>query len=52
LYGSAGLALSDKCAGTHLIALHHILNTQMDEVAAPQLAVDRQVKKREIANAV
>src|SRR5690606_13177208 len=46
----AGLALADHSARAHLIALHHVLDAQVHEVASTKLAVDRQIEERQIAD--
>jgi hypothetical protein len=52
LHRRARLTLKDERAGTHLIALHHIFDAKMHEIAATQFAVDRKVEQRQITNAI
>lgn len=50
LNGPLRLLLHDCRSGTYSIAMRDVAHSQFDQVAGPELAVDRQIKKREIAN--
>jgi hypothetical protein len=51
LNGPAGLLLNDRCATADLAAADDIANLELDEITAAQLAVDRHIKQRSIAEA-
>jgi len=48
---STGLLLNDDRARPNVIAAHNLADLALHDVAAPKLAVDRQVEQRSIANA-
>jgi hypothetical protein len=45
----AGLLLNNRRALADLVAADDVTNLELDEIAAPQLAVDRQIEQRSIA---
>jgi hypothetical protein len=45
-----GLSLHDHRSGQYLVAVRHVPNVQIHQIAATQLVVDRQVKHGQIAN--
>src|ERR1700674_2633267 len=44
------LLLHDHCPSQNLVAMCNVANTQIDEVATTQLAVDRQVEQCEVTD--
>jgi len=46
LNGALRLALDDHGAKKNLVAVSHVSDVQVDEIAAAQLAVDRKVEHR------
>ncbi len=44
------LSLHDHRTGQNLVAVRDVANTQIDEVATPQFAVDREVEHCQVAN--
>jgi hypothetical protein len=49
LHRPAGLLLNDGRAIANSPTSEHVIDPQVDEIAAPQLAVDRQIEHREIS---
>jgi hypothetical protein len=45
------LSLHDNGAGGNMTALDHVVNAKPDQIAAAQLAVNREVEKRELSGA-
>jgi len=52
LHWALGLSLHDHRSGQYLIAVRHVPNVQVHQIAATQLAVDRQVEHGKVANLV
>jgi hypothetical protein len=52
LHRSFGLALHYHRAWQYLITVGYVANMQIDKVAPAQLAIDRKIEKRKIANRV
>lgn len=52
LHRSSGLALRDPRSRPHLVALHHVFDPQVDEIAAAQLAINGQIEERQVTHAV
>lgn len=52
LYRALGLSLHDHCSGQYLVPVRHVPNVQIHQIAATQLAVDRQVEHGQVANAM
>jgi hypothetical protein len=50
LHGPASLLPNDGRAIANSPASEHVIDPQADEIAAPELAVDRQIKHRKIAS--
>jgi hypothetical protein len=52
LNGPAGLPLHDSSSGSHPLVESYIVDPERDEVTSVQLAVDRQIEKGQIPNAM
>jgi hypothetical protein len=52
LHRSLGLLLHDDCACRDLTALDDIMDTQRDEIAAAQLAIDGEIEKRQLSRSM
>jgi len=48
----AGLLLDDRRSVADLAAAENVANLKLDEIAATQLAVDRQIEQRSISDAL
>ncbi|KVW95898.1 hypothetical protein ABW22_09285 [Thiobacillus denitrificans] len=52
LHRSLGLSLHDHRPGQYLVAVCHVPNVQIHQIASTQLAVDRQVEHGQVTNAM
>jgi hypothetical protein len=52
LYRPLRFPLHDHCSGPNLVAVGDVPNVQIDEIAAPELAVDCEVEHGQVSNLV
>jgi len=52
LHRTLGFSLHDHRTGQYLVAMRHVPNMQIQQIAATQLAVDRQVEQGQVASLV